>query len=92
MVMGAVCFELKKLMFVMQNLEIWGLLGTGGKNLSLKVSYLELPTSICLYSLCNFYMATIMIKGSLLLFTLISIFSRNNTKSKFGRYFDDFGG
>jgi len=41
-------------------------MGTGGQNMSPKVQYLESPTLICL-SLCNFYGATMVIKGSLLL-------------------------
>ena len=56
----------KKLLFVTQNLRIWGIMGAGGQNMWSKVPYLESPTLICL-SLCNFYGATMMIKGSLLL-------------------------
>jgi len=31
MMTGTVCFEQKKLLFVMQNLGIWGIMGTGSK-------------------------------------------------------------
>jgi len=31
----------KKVPFLMENFGIWGILGAGGKNLSLKVQYLE---------------------------------------------------
>jgi len=41
----------KKLLFVMQNLGIWGIMGTGIKNLSSKVPYLESPTLICLFTM-----------------------------------------
>jgi len=39
----------------MQNFGIWGIIGTGGQSMWFS------------YSLCNFYGATMMIKGSLLL-------------------------
>jgi len=44
-------FFKNKLLFVMQNLEIWGLMGTGDKTLSSKVPYLESPTMICLFTM-----------------------------------------
>ena len=44
--------------------------GTGGNNLSLKVPYLDRRHWFA-YSLCNFYGATMMIKGSLLLSIVI---------------------
>ena len=60
----------------MQNLGIWGIMGTGGQNMSSKVPYLESLALICL-SLCNFYGATMMIKGSLLSRPpLLSIFGK----------------
>ena len=50
--------------------------GNRGQNMSSKVPYLEQPTLIS-YLLCNFYGATMMIKGSLLLSApLLSIFGR----------------
>ena len=58
----------------MQNLGIWGLIGTGVKNRRRKVECtifgIADPDS---YSLSNFYGTTMMIKGSLLL----SILGRN---------------
>jgi len=51
MTSGTVCFEQKKLLFVMHNLGIWGLMGTEGKNLSWTVPYLESPTLICLFTM-----------------------------------------
>ena len=60
------CVSSKKLLFVMQNLGIWEIIGTGGQNMSSKVPYLESPTLICLFTM-QLYGATIMIKGSLLL-------------------------
>ena len=50
----------------MQNLGIWVIMGIESQNMSSKVPYLESLTLICL-SLCNFYGATMMLKGSLLL-------------------------
>ena len=44
-------FEAKKLIFVMQNLEHLGLIGAGGQNLQSKMSYLESPTLICLFTI-----------------------------------------
>jgi len=42
------CVSSKKLLFVMQNLGIWGIMGTGGQNVSSKV---ESPTLICLFTM-----------------------------------------
>ena len=41
----------KKLLFVMQNLGIWGTMGTGGQNMLSKVPYLESLTLICLFTM-----------------------------------------
>jgi len=46
--MTGTVFRAKKLLFVMQNFGIWGLTGTGGKNLSSKVPS---PTLICLFTM-----------------------------------------
>jgi len=43
-------FQRKKY-FVMQNLGIWGKMGTGGQNVWSKVPYLESPTLICLFTM-----------------------------------------
>jgi len=43
------CVSSKKLLFVMQNLEIWGIKRTWDQNMSSKVPYLESPTLICLF-------------------------------------------
>jgi len=51
MMTGTVCFEEKKLLSVMQNLGIWGIMGTGGQNMWSKVPYLESPILICLFSM-----------------------------------------
>ena len=50
----------------MQNLGIWGIMGTRDQNMSSKVPYRN-RRPLFAYSLCNFYKATMMIKGSLLL-------------------------
>ena len=63
--MGTVCFE-EKLLFLMQNLGIWRIMGTGGQNMWSKVPYLESPTLISLFTM-QLYGAAMMIKGSLLL-------------------------
>jgi len=47
---GNSVFRANKLLFVMQNLGIWGIMGTGGQNMSSKVPYLESPTLICLFT------------------------------------------
>jgi len=67
--MGTVCFEgiTTTCICNAQNFGIWGIMGTGGQNTWSKVPYLESPTLICLFTICNFYGATMMIKGSLLL-------------------------
>ena len=44
-------FRGKKLLFVMQNLEILGIMGTGRQNMWSKVLYLELPALICLFTM-----------------------------------------
>jgi len=44
-------FRAKNLLFVMQNLGIRGIMGTGGQNMSSKVPYLELPNLICLFTM-----------------------------------------
>ena len=63
----------------------------GINNLSSKVPYLESPTLICL-SLCNFYGATMMIKGSLLLsMPTVKRFRSKKNKSRFWPQFDGFG-
>jgi len=59
MMTGTVCFEEKKLLFVMQNL------GDNGDSGS-KVPYLKSPTLICLFTM-QLLWATMMIKGSLVL-------------------------
>jgi len=66
MMTGTVCFEEKKLLFVMQNLGIWGLTGTGVKMRGRKCHIWNRRPWFT-YSLCNFYGATMMIKGNLLL-------------------------
>ena len=43
-------FRTKKLLFVMQNVGIWGIMGTGGQNMSSKVPYLESLAPICLFT------------------------------------------
>ena len=50
MMTGTVCFE-QKLLFVMQNLGIWGIMGTGGQNMSSKVPYFEsrVPTLLNIF-------------------------------------------
>jgi len=48
---GNSVFRAKKLLLVMQNLEIWGIMGTGGQNMWSKVPYLESPTLICLFTM-----------------------------------------
>jgi len=48
---GNSVFRAKKLLFVMQNLGIWGLMGIGGQNMSSKVPYLESPTLICRFTM-----------------------------------------
>jgi len=72
----------------MQNLGIWGIMGTGGQNMSSKVPYLESSTLIC-----NFYGATIMIKGSLLLSAPIvkHFWAKKLNPVCFGPKFDGFG-
>ena len=65
-------------------------MGTGGQNMSSKVPYLESLTLICL-SLCNFYGATMMIKGSLLLNAPIVKHFRSKKTSRFGPKFDVLG-
>ena len=66
MMTGIVCFKERT---TICNAEFgdWGIMGTGGQNMWSKVPYLESPILIFFYSLCNFYGATMMIKGSLLL-------------------------
>jgi len=54
--------KVKKLLFVMQNLGIWGIMGTGGRK-----CHIWNRRPCFAYSLCNFYRATMMIKGSFLL-------------------------
>ena len=60
------CVSRKKLLFVMQNLGIWGLTGTGVKMRGRKCHIWNRRPWFT-YSLCNFYGATMMIKGNLLL-------------------------
>ena len=47
---GNSVFREKKL-FVMQNLGIWGIMGTGDQNMWSKVPYMESPTLICLFTM-----------------------------------------
>ena len=77
MMTGIVCFKERT---TICNAEFgdWGIMGTGGQNMWSKVPYLESPILIFFYSLCNFYGATMMIKGSLLL-KMLSIFGRKKT-------------
>ena len=44
-------FRGKKVLYVMQNLGILGIMGTGGQNTWSKVPYLESPTLICLFTM-----------------------------------------
>jgi len=44
-------FRGKKLLFVMQNLEILGIMGTGRQNMWSNVPHLESPTLICLFTM-----------------------------------------
>jgi len=44
-------FRAKKLLFLMQNVRIWGLMGIGRKNMSSNVPYSESPTLICLFTM-----------------------------------------
>jgi len=49
---GNCVFRAKKaILFVMQCnvMGIWGIMGTGGQNISAKVPYVESPTLICLF-------------------------------------------
>ena len=48
---GNSVFGAKKLLFVMQNLGILGIMGTWDQNMSSKVPYLESPTLICLFTM-----------------------------------------
>jgi len=50
MMTETVCFE-EKLLFVMQNLGIWGDNRDSGQNMWSKMSYLESPTLICLFTM-----------------------------------------
>jgi len=88
---GTVCFEQKKLLFVMQNLGIWGLMGQGVK-ICRQRRHIGNRQPWFAYSLCNFYGATMMIKGSLLLSTSIVNHFRWKKLSRFGPEFDGFGG
>jgi len=45
------CVSSKTLLFLMQNLGIWRIMGTWGQNMSSKVPYLESPTLICLFTM-----------------------------------------
>ena len=65
MMTGTVCFEEKTTICNAKCGDL-GDNATGGQNTSSKVPYLESPTLFA-YSVCNFYGATMMIKGSLLL-------------------------
>ena len=63
---GNIVFRVKKLLFVMQSLGIWRIIGTGVKICGRKCHIWNRWPWFA-YSLCNFYGATMMIKGSLLL-------------------------
>jgi len=94
MMTGTVCSEQKNyyLYFVMQNLGIWRIMGTGGQNVWLKVPYLESPTLICVFTM-QLLWATMMIKGSLLLSApIVKHFWSKKTKSRYGPKFDGFVG
>jgi len=94
MMTGTVCFEQEKTIIFNAKFGDLGDNGDRGQNVSSKVPYLESLTLIA-YSLCNFYGATMMIKGSLLLSApIVKHFQskRNLLKSRFGPKFDGFWG
>jgi len=65
MMTGTVCLEEKTISI--QNFGIWGLMGARGK-ICRRKCYIWNRRTWFAYSLCNFYGATMMIEGSLLLF------------------------
>jgi len=90
MMMGTVSFQQKK---PMQNLGVWGLMGTGVKICRRKYHIWNRQPWFA-YLLCHFHGATMMIKGSLLLSAPVVkrfLSEKNQVKSGYGHILMTFG-